>query len=81
MSDGLLERLIDFAEAGNQQKIVLQGNTYQGWVMEIGEEGLLISTGYNEKKGKDLWLSLSDLQQAELSFWDNKSSQWTVFQL
>lgn len=81
MSDALLERLIDFAEAGNQQKIILQGTTYQGWVMEISEEGLLISTGYNEKKGKDIWLSLPDLQQAELSFWDNKNAQWTVFQL
>lgn len=81
MSDALLERLIDFAEAGNQQKITHQGQVYQGWIMEITEEGLMISTGYNDKKGKDIWLSLTDLQQAELMFWDNTTSQWTSFQL
>ncbi|WP_269915118.1 hypothetical protein [Acinetobacter sp. HY1485] len=81
MSEALLERLIDFAEAGNQQKITLEGTTYQGWVMEITEEGLLISTGYNDKKGKDIWLSPSQLQKANLSFWNNANSQWEVFTL
>lgn len=79
MSEAILERLIDFAEAGNQQKIILEGTTYQGWVMEITEEGLLISTGYNDKKGKDIWLSPAQLQKADLSFWNNANSQWEAF--
>lgn len=81
MSEALINRLVEFAESGNQQKIQLGGQCYQGWVMEIAENGLLISTGYNDKAGKDLWLSLEDLQQAELFFWDTKNDQWTAFTL
>ncbi|ESK38848.1 hypothetical protein P256_01667 [Acinetobacter nectaris CIP 110549] len=79
MSDQQLEFLIAFAESGNQQKIVFPHISYQGWIMEISEEGLVISTGFNEKKGKDILLSLEELQQAELFFWDQKTSEWTAF--
>lgn len=81
MSEALINRLVEFAESGNQQKIVLQGQTYQGWVMEITEEALLISTGYADKSGKDAWIQFNDLQQAELSYWDNQQDQWAPFKL
>lgn len=81
MSEALINRLVEFAESGNQQKIVLNGQTYQGWIMEITEEALLISTGYTDKSGKDMWIQFSDLQQAELSYWDNQQDQWTTFKL
>lgn len=81
MSEALINRLVEFAESGNQQKIVLNGQTYQGWIMEITEEALLISTGYADKSGKDMWIQFSDLQQAELSYWDNQQDQWTAFKL
>lgn len=81
MSEALINRLVEFAESGNQQKIVLNGQSYQGWVMEITEEALLISTGYADKTGKDMWIQFSDLNQAELSYWDNQQDQWTVFKL
>jgi hypothetical protein len=77
----LINRLVEFAESGNQQKIVLNGHSYQGWVMEITEEALLISTGYADKTGKDMWIQFSDLDQAELSYWDNQQDQWTMFKL
>ena len=81
MSEMLINRLVEFAESGNQQKIVLNGQSYQGWVMEITEDALLISTGYADKSGKDMWIQFSDLDQAELSYWDNQQDQWTVFKL
>lgn len=81
MSEALIQRLVEFAESGNQQKIQLHGQSYQGWIMEIAENGLMISTGYNDKAGKDIWLSLEELQQAELSYWDTKNNQWTLFTL
>ncbi|MEK5752738.1 hypothetical protein V3519_12130 [Acinetobacter variabilis] len=81
MSEALINRLVEFAESGNQQKIVLNGQTYQGWIMEITEEALLISIGYADKSGKDMWIQFSDLQQAELSYWDNQQDQWMTFKL
>ncbi|MGO1062261.1 hypothetical protein [Acinetobacter sp. WY4] len=81
MSEALINRLVEFAESGNQQKIVLNGQTYQGWVMEITEDAILISTGYADKAGKDMWIQFSVLDQAELSYWDNQQDQWTVFKL
>jgi hypothetical protein len=81
MSEALINRLVEFAESGNQQKIVLKGQTYQGWIMEITEEALLISTGYADKSGKDMWIPFADLGQAELSYWDNRQDQWTAFTL
>ncbi|WP_216938439.1 hypothetical protein, partial [Acinetobacter sp. BY484] len=79
MSEALINRLVEFAESGNQQKIVLNGQSYQGWVMEITEDALLISTGYADKAGKDTWIQFSDLDQAELWYWDNQQDQWTIF--
>lgn len=81
MSEALIDRLVEFAESGNQQKIVLNGQTHQGWIMEITDEALLISTGYSDKVGKDNWISFPDLQQAKLSFWDNTNDQWVDFNL
>ncbi len=75
MSETLINRLVEFAESGNQQKIVLNGQSYQGWVMEITEDG------YTDKSGKDMWIQFSDLDQAELSYWDNQQDQWAVFKL
>ena len=79
MSEALIERLVKFAESGNQQKIVLNGLSHQGWIMEITEEALLISTGFADKAGKDMWISFTDLQQAQLYYWDNKQDQWIEF--
>jgi hypothetical protein len=81
MSEALINRLVDFAESGNQQRIVLNGQSYQGWIMEISEEALLISTGFADKSGKDFWLKFSDLTQAELYYWDNKNDQWVEFKI
>ena len=81
MSEALINRLVEFAESGNQQKIVLAGQSHQGWVMEITEEALLISTGFAEKNGQDMWIQFTDLPQAELYYWDNQQDQWTEFKL
>ena len=81
MSEVLMNRLVEFAESGNQQKIVVAGQSYQGWVMEITEDALLISTGFADKSGKDFWISFNDVQQASLSYWDNKTDQWVDFTL
>lgn len=78
----LTERLIDFAEAGNQQKIALANQqVLQGWIMEITEDALLISTGYSDKSGKDVWVNFDDLKTAELSYWDHRQNIWQVFEL
>ncbi len=81
MSEAFVERLVEFAESGNQQKIISQGQSYQGWVMEISDDAILISTGYADKSGKDHWLSFDQLKQAELSFYDTSSMQWQAFKL
>ncbi|WP_296282354.1 hypothetical protein [uncultured Acinetobacter sp.] len=81
MSEALIERLVKFAESGNQQKIVLNGQTHQGWIMEITEDALLISTGFADKTGKDFWIKFTDLNQAELSYWDTETDQWADFQI
>ena len=81
MSEALIERLVKFAESGNQQKIIINGTSYQGWIMEITEEVLMISTGYADKAGKDVWIQFSDLDQAALSYWDNQNDQWSEFKL
>ena len=81
MSEALVEHLVEFAESGNQQKIILNGNTYQGWIMEITEDALLISTGFADKSGKDFWLKFTDLTTAALSYWDNHRDQWIEFNL
>ncbi|QCO20725.1 hypothetical protein C9E88_003965 [Acinetobacter cumulans] len=81
MSEALISRLVEFAESGNQQKITVAGQTHQGWIMEITEEALMISTGYADKAGKDVWIQFSDLDQATLSYWDNQNDQWSEFKL
>lgn len=81
MSEAIIDRLVEFAESGNQQKIVLNGQTHQGWIMEISEEALLISTGFADKTGKDVWINFTDLEQAQLAFWDNKTDQWIDFKV
>ena len=81
MSEAFIERMVTFAESGNQQKIVLNNQTHQGWIMEISEDSLLISTGFADKTGKDIWIQFSDLNQAELFFWDNKTDQWLEFKI
>ena len=81
MSEALINRLVEFAESGNQQKIVFNGQSHQGWIMEITEDALLISTGYADKSGQDMWIQFSNLDQAELSYWDNQQDQWTLFKL
>lgn len=81
MSEALINRLVEFAESGNQQKVVLNGQTHQGWIMEISDNALLISTGFADKTGKDIWIQFSDLNQAELFFWDNKTDQWLEFKI
>nr|WP_298890229.1 hypothetical protein [uncultured Acinetobacter sp.] len=81
-TEQLVERLIAFAEAGNQQKIQLaNGSIIQGWVMEITDEALFISSGYSDKVGKDQWIKHQDLITAELFYWDNKNDTWAVFHL
>ena len=81
MSEALINRLVEFAESGNQQKIVLAGQSHQGWVMEITEQALLISTGFAEKAGKDMWIQFTDLPKAKLFYWDNQQDQWAEFKL
>ena len=81
MSEALINRLVEFAESGNQQKIVLNGQTYQGWIMEITEDALLISTGFADKSGKDFWLKFTDLSSAELYYWDTRPNEWVAFKL
>lgn len=79
MSEALINRLIEFAESGNQQKICINQEIYQGWIMEISEDALLISTGYADKSGKDVWVKFEDLAHAQLYFWDNQHDQWQLF--
>ena len=81
MSEALINRLVEFAESGNQQKIVLAGQSHQGWIMEISDEALQISTGFAEKTGKDIWIDFNELQKAELWFWDNQQDQWVEFKI
>ncbi|TXJ07083.1 MAG: hypothetical protein E6Q25_08245 [Acinetobacter sp.] len=74
------ERLIHFAESGNQQKIILaNGEQLQGWIMEITDDALLISTGFNDKVGKDYWINFADLSTAQLSYWDSQIQAWQTF--
>ncbi|MBJ9983860.1 hypothetical protein IAE19_00180 [Acinetobacter sp. S40] len=81
MSEALINRIVEFAESGNQQKIYLNQKSYQGWIMEVSEDALLISTGYADKSGQDFWLKFEDLAQAELYYWDTSSDQWMPFTL
>lgn len=74
------EQWIAFAEAGNQQRLSTQaGQAFQGWIMEITDDQLLISTGEGER-GTETWLNLADIVPNSLQFFDTQSRQWQRFQ-
>lgn len=82
----MLEQLIEFAELGNQHKIICstpsgKPTEYQGWIMEITEDALLISTGFGDKNGKDVWIKFEQLAQAQFLYWDHKQNEWKQFTL
>lgn len=86
MPDHLVKRLITFAESGNQHKICCQTLSgkpieYQGWIMEISDNALLISIGSGDKNGKDIWILFEQLKNAQLFYWDPKSNEWQEFSL
>ncbi len=82
MSIELAEQLAEFAESGNQQRVYLNdGQMLQGWIMEISDTALLVSTGFAEKTGKDAWIEFSDIDLKRLEYWDNQQDGWTVWQL
>ncbi|MEC7118636.1 MAG: hypothetical protein VXW65_01880 [Pseudomonadota bacterium] len=69
-----------FAESGNQQRIQTRdGQAYQGWIMEITDDQLLISTGDGER-GIEQWLAFDQIDLQQLHFFDSHTRQWTVFQ-
>lgn len=77
MSIELAAQLANFAERGNQQRIYLKnGQMLQGWIMEISEDGLLISSGFNEKSGQDHWLTFAAIDLSRLQFWDVSEQHW-----
>ncbi len=68
----LAEQLANFADKGNQQKFTLaDGQVLQGWIMEITEDGLVISTKEGER-GVDVHVRLSDINLASLTYWDSR---------
>lgn len=80
----MLEKLISFAEQGNQHKIICttpsgKPTEYQGWIMEINETALMISVGHGDKVGKDIWLSFEQLKDAQFFFWNHKTDSWQDF--
>ena len=79
MSEASIERLVKFAESGNQQKIIINGTSYQGWIMEINEEALLMSTGFNEKSGQDNWINFDEIDISRLEFWDIREQHWMTW--
>jgi hypothetical protein len=73
-------QLVDFAELGNQHRIALKdGRVLQGWIMEIREDDLLISTGFSEKQGKDDWIRFETIDLDQLEYWDTKQQVWLKF--
>lgn len=82
----MLEQLIEFAELGNQHKIICKTPSgkpaeYQGWIMEITEDAVLISTGFGDKTGKDIWINFQQLSDAQFFYWNHKADQWQQFEL
>lgn len=80
----MLEQLIEFAELGNQHKIICQTPSgkpaeYQGWIMEITDDALLISTGFGDKNSKDIWIKFEQLNQAQFFYWHHQTSEWKQF--
>jgi len=77
----LADRFVAFAESGNQQRLSLKdGSLLQGWIMEITDDRLQISTGAGEH-GQDHWLPLADIDPASLAYWDVVTQTWTPFTL
>lgn len=75
-----IEQWIAFAESGNQQRLSTHsGQQFQGWVIEITDEQLLISTGDGER-GLETWITLTDIALDSLRFFDTKTRQWQAFQ-
>ncbi|MDO4223700.1 MAG: hypothetical protein Q4D05_06720 [Acinetobacter sp.] len=80
----MLEQLIAFAEQGNQHKIICstpsgKPSEYQGWIMEITEDALLISTGFGDKSGKDVWIQFEQLKNAQFYYWNHQQGEWQAF--
>jgi hypothetical protein len=70
-------KLVDFAELGNQHRIQLKdGKVLQGWIMEIREEDLLISTGFSEKHD---WIRFDTIDLDQLEYWGTKEQAWLKF--
>lgn len=82
----MLDQLIKFAELGNQHKIICttpsgKPTEYQGWIMEITEDALMISTGFADKNGKDVWIKSEQLANAQFFYWDHQHDEWKQFTL
>lgn len=80
-NDLLAEQLVQFAESGNQQRVQLKnGQVIQGWVMEITEHSLQISSGYSDSKSSaEPWIAFEQLDLEQLYYWDTKQDQWLNF--
>lgn len=80
-NDALAEQLVQFAESGNQQRVQLKnGQVIQGWVMEITEHSLQISSGYSDSKSSaEPWITFDQLDLEQLYYWDTKQDQWLNF--
>jgi hypothetical protein len=80
-NDALAEQLVQFAESGNQQRVQLKnGQVIQGWVMEITEHSLQISSGYSDSKSSaEPWIAFDQLDLEQLYYWDTKQDQWLNF--
>lgn len=77
----LVKQFVTFAETGNQQQFSLvDGRIFKGWIMEISDTELLMSTGAGEQ-GQEVWLSLTDINPTTLSYWDVKQQQWLAYTL
>lgn len=80
-NEALAEQLVQFAESGNQQRVQLKnGQVIQGWVMEITDHSLQISSGYSDSKSSaEPWIAFDQLDLAQLYYWDIKQDQWLNF--
>ena len=54
------------------------GQVLQGWIMEITEDGLVISTKEGER-GVDVHVRLSDINLESLTYWDARLQAWQDF--
>lgn len=78
----LAAQLVHFAESGNQQRVQLKnGDLVQGWIMEISDTALQISSGFAEKTGKEQWYDFDDIDLNQLFFWNSQQSQWQQFMI